>query len=79
MRPTVVGPGWDWLLWGAGGLSIGCSVLNGLAATNAAPVEWPSGVIGLLGLTLAGLAACEIDGAPEETPWYEYDGAFRGG
>ncbi len=22
MRPTLVGPGWDWMLWAAGGLSV---------------------------------------------------------
>ncbi len=79
MRPTLVGPGWDWMLWAAGGLSVCCSVLLGLAVTDAASVELRDGLIGLLGLLLAGLGACEVEGAPEETAWYKYDGAFRGG
>ncbi len=79
MRPTLVGHGRNWVLWAASGLSVCCSVLLGLAVMNAASVEWRDGLMGLIGLTLAGLGACETGGAAEETPWYEYDGAFRVG
>ena len=79
MRPTLVGHRWNWVLWAASGLSVGCSVLLGLAVMNAASVEWRDGLMGLFGLMLAALGACETGGAAEETPWYEYDGAFRGG
>lgn len=79
MRPTLVLHRWNWVLWAASGLSVGCSVLLGLAVMNAASVEWRDGLMGLFGLTLAALGACETGGAAEETPWYEYDGAFRVG
>lgn len=77
MRHNTVEAGSTWVVSAAGGAGAYGSVLLGLGAANASP-EWLDGLVGLIGLALAALGGPEIQGEPEQVPWYEHEGVLRG-
>jgi hypothetical protein len=78
MRRTTVEAGSGWIVSAAGGVGAYCTVLLGLTVGNASSPEWRDGLVGVIGLALAGLGAGEIQRGPEEVPWYEHEGVLRG-
>ena len=61
----------------SGGVLLAGSVLFLLTRTDVG-VETRDGLLAVLGLVLATLHGVPEGPAAERTPWYEYDGAFRG-
>lgn len=85
MRARLAEVGWEELAPSAAGVGLFAMLLFTLANVDPAAAEARSALLGMLGLVAAVMAsATDVTGPSEagsrerETPWYEYDGSFRG-
>lgn len=85
MRARLAEVGWEELAPSAAGVGLFAMLLLALANVDPAAAEVRSALVGLLGVVAAVMASATDVTAPSEaefqekaTPWYEYDGSFRG-